>query len=365
MSHKLIYSFLALGSLTIATACSSTESVDESIGDGVAVKFTARTDDSRANITTNTSIKNTPFVVYGDMVPTASASTATPTVIFPGTPVTFSTADNAWQYDTPQYWFPNHTHSFVALHPASAVTDAQYLNNTLSFSYTLPAYSEENPTAYRSTPDILVATHRRNYTPGDTPTGAVAFNFAHVLSRINFTAEVKTGELNTIVVDNFTIHNVHTSATYTITPAPILGSNSQADDYVDGTWTDHNTIPDVGNQLLRFPTVTSVNIEPANSRQFFRVDNNPLFVIPQKIPENIEVLISYHAVDNQGNTVGTPVIDLPAHLHQYTLQHGGEWLPGKSYNYTFAIGVDTDITFKTPTVEDWTESLGGNYIIPD
>ena len=361
MSHKLIYSFLALGSLTIATACSSTESVDESIGDGVAVKFTARTDDSRANITTNTSIKNTPFVVYGDMVPTASASTATPTVIFPGTPVTFSTADNAWQYDTPQYWFPNHTHSFVALHPATVVPDeASYSNNTLSFSYTLPAYSEENPTAYRSTPDILVATHRRNYTPGDTPTGAVTFNFAHILSRINFTAEVKTDQTSTIFIDSFSIHNVHTSATYSITPAPILGSDSQTDDYVDGTWTDHNTIPDVGTQLLRFPTVTSVNIEPANSRQFFRVDNNPLFIIPQEVPDDIEVRITYHAENNP-----TKIEEKFAQLKPFTLQHGGEWLPGKSYNYTFAIGVDTDITFKTPTVEDWTESLGGNYIIPD
>ena len=354
MSHKLIYSFLALGTLTIATACSSTESVDETLNDGVTVKFTARTTDSRANyITTNTLIKNSPFLVYGDMVPTASASTATPSIVFSGTSVTCDKSTNTWQYANPQYWFPGHTHSFVAVHPGNTteLSNFQYQNGTLSFTYTLP----EN---YKAAHDLITATHRRNYTLGAETTAPVAFQFNHALSRINFYAQVKNSQETPIVIDQLTLQNVHTSATYTISPASIV-SGISTDDF-SGEWSNHNEIPERGNLLFEYSMNPDDNGIIKGERRSLFGGTNLLFVVPQTIPENILLSIKYHA-----KTEGAQIIEDSAMLYPFTLQHGGEWLPGKSYTYTFSIGTDTDITFKAPVVESWDESLGGNYIIAD
>ena len=345
MSHKLIYSFLALGSLTIATACSSTESVDESIGDGVAVKFTARTDDSRANITTNTSIKNTPFVVYGDMVPTASASTATPTVIFPGTPVTFSTADNAWQYDTPQYWFPNHTHSFVALHTPNFdyISNLTYNNGILTFNYAAPA-------DYTAVPDILTAAHRRQYEQPATP---VSFNFGHAMARINFVAKVDPAVPNqTITINSISIKNIASRATYSLQPAPIT-SGKQTSDMVAPAWSISG-IP----TPITYTNNETVSITTGNTAELFPIDNdNALLVIPQTVNGNIEVVLNY--------TSGTTPKTVSGRLRSVSSVHGYTWSAGQSYSYSFTLGTDDYLLFDAPVIKGWDEDEGGNYIVVD
>lgn len=336
----------------VAVACTS--SASDEPNDAFEVKFAAReATDSRATLTTGDNIKNKSFAVYGDMVSTTNAS-ATPSVIFNNTEVKY--ANSAWSYDTPQYWLPGNTYAFVALHPASAVgaLNPTYSNHTLSFTYTQPA-------DYRTAVDLLGASHHRNYIlKGSEPASAVAFRFGHILSRLNFVAEVKSSQHNPIIVESFSLRNVHTSATYTITPASITGNN-ETDDYT-GEWSEYTNVPADGNQLFKIPsaTTTIIRIEPGNERQFFPRNTNPLFVIPQMIPEEIEVSIRYRA-----DVPGSDAVDMSTMIYVATLQHGGEWLPGKSYTYRFTIGVDEDITFKTPTVDDWVESLGGNYIIPD
>lgn len=352
MFDKLKYIALSMTLMVLVSACSS--STSDEPNDAFEMKFAAReASDSRAALTTGTTIKEKPFAVYGDMVSTTNPA-ATPTVIFNNTPVKYT--NSAWSYDNIQYWFPGSTYSFIALHPQSAVETLTptYSNSTLSFTYT-------QPDDYRATTDLLVASHRRNYTvKGSDPVKTVAFNFAHILSRINFVAEVKNSQQNPIIIESMSLRNVHKSATYTIMPASII-SNNETDDYVGG-WTDYIDVPAEGNQLFKFPMVetTIFKIEPGNDRAFFPSNSNPLFVIPQQIPEEMELVIEYRA-----ESAGSEIITVSALLYPASLQHGGEWLAGKSYTYNFDIGVDTDIIFNTPTVDDWVESLGGNYIIPD
>lgn len=343
---------MAAGLLSALAACTSTGSSADEPADAVAVKFRAYTDSRGASVADNNTIKNTPFAVYGDMVLTSAPASTAPTVIFNGTPVRYSTADNAWQYDDPQYWFPSHTHSFVAIHPnpttVANLTDLQYQNNRLSFKYTIPDYTNAT--------DLLSATHRRNYTGGSAQ--PVAFNFAHILSRLNFIADVYPafGEGNTITIEKLSLHNVSNSATYAIAPAAILSGSLSTDD-LDATsgWNNFETIPE---DHPIFELNTPVAINGGKTHEFFPIDN-PLFIIPQNVPENIEVRITYKEGNNAPKS-------MTAKIYTSTVTgHNGLWLAGKSYTYTFSLGVDDKIIFQVPRVDPWVNAEGGNYIISD
>ena len=345
MSHKLIYSFLALGTLTIATACSSTESVDESLNDGVTVKFTARTTDSRATIIDNTTNKLTTFKVYGDMVPTASASTANPIIVFNGTDVNFSETDNAWKYDNLQYWFPNHTHSFVSFYAPNLdnISNLAYAGGKLTFNYTAP-------TDYKDIPDILTSVHRRQYEKSATP---VSFNFGHAMARINFVAKVDPTIPNqTITINRISIKNIASRATYSLQPAPIT-SGKQTSDMVAPAWSISGT-----PTPITYTNNEPVSITTGNTAELFPIDNdNALLVIPQTVNGNIEVELEY--------TNGTTPKTVSGRLRSVSSVHGYTWSAGQSYSYSFTLGTDDYLIFDAPVIKGWDEDEGGNYIVVD
>lgn len=349
MHAKHIYHSILIIAAAGATACSSESNAPEPAVEAQELSFQANTD-TRASVVTT---MNTPFEVYGEFATTGDPA-ASHTQLFNATPVSLS--GGKWTYGTPEYWMPGNTYSFIALHPAgtgvTGLTEKAYNidSQQLSFTYTLP----DN---YTDATDLLAATHRRQYNLGPTPTTPVSLNFTHLLARLNFTVQVKASATQdgAIIIDNFSLHNIHTGAKYTLSPASLTGSSKETDDYT-GEWTDHTPLPVSGNTIFEIKNPDPNGIDPGSSHSFFG-NTNALLVIPQDIPEEIEVSIAYH--NNSKNETAT------AKLYPVTLTHSGIWEPGKSYTYTFAIGIDTDITFSTPTVDDWVESLGGNYIISD
>ena len=170
MYAKLTYSLLIAAAAGL-TACTSESDGIGSAADGFEVRFIADAR-SRAVVESGSTVKNTPFAVYGEFVSTEDA-TATPVQLFKGTQVTYT--DGSWKYNSPQYWFPAMTYSFIALHPAAdpaGLTNKEYSDNQLSFTYSLP-------TDYHDATDLLAATHRRRYTSGATT--PVAVNLGHIL----------------------------------------------------------------------------------------------------------------------------------------------------------------------------------------
>lgn len=182
IGFRNIYILIAL---CILAACSSDAPDDnggESNGKEVEMLFSA-TDaagaTSRATATTDLKTQGSAFVVYGDRESGGN-------VIFNGDKVSYDATKDEWAYANPRYWLPDQEHSFVALHPADAtgISGTAYSGNRLSFNITLPA-------DYRSTPDLLVAAHRRMYEELSTPfvkdpEATVRFGFNHAMSRINF-----------------------------------------------------------------------------------------------------------------------------------------------------------------------------------
>lgn len=333
----------AIGTLASCTSSSH----DDELQSNLEMKFEAR-QSSRASLVTKTNITDNDFSVFGDMVKSATP-TATPRIVFDATEVSYT--DGQWKYANTEYWFPDYTYSFVALYPAynqddenSNVTNLTYENNRLAFTYTQPA-------DYKQATDILTATHRRRYQAGNPH--SVAFNFDHTMARLNFTAIVDQTIAAGMVIDRFSLTNIRTQATYEITPAA-LGTLTETDDYVGGSW----TLTDQKGTL--FDITPNVTIEKAESHNFFPADSDPLIIIPQAVPNDMVVEISYHRANS------STIITATASLFNVAIgAHGGVWQPGKSYSYSFTLGATEYIVFNAPTVQSWNEAEGGNYVIID
>lgn len=342
MFDKIIYSVFAAAVIGGLAACTSSHETEEL--QSAQVQFRA-SEISRSSLTTIETLRanGSSFAVYGDMVSTSNAA-ATSTVVFNGTEVKY--ADGAWSYSDPQYWFPGQTYSFVALHPATFTglgETPNYENNNLSFQYTYPE-------SYDYAQDILVAAHRRKYTPGNPH--AVAFDFGHIMARLNFVAKVDPNVQGEFVIDRMSLHNVSNSATFTVSPSPITNGNETYD--FSGEWTAHNE----ANATL-FDITPNVTVNAAENTVIFKADD-PLMIIPQSVNSGVEVSLTYHRI----GTVN-PII-VTANLFSVAIAaHNGEWQAGKSYNYTFTLGDSEYIVFSEASAQDWNEAEGANFIIAD
>lgn len=341
MFDKIIYSVFAAAAIGALAACTSSPETEEL--QSAQVQFRA-SEISRSSLTTIETIKESPFAVYGDMVSTSNAA-ATPTVVFNGTEVKYT--DGAWSYNDPQYWFPGQTYSFVAIHPATPANidgTPNYENNKLSFQYTYPE-------SYGNAQDILVAAHRRKYTPGNPH--SVAFEFKHIFARINFVAKVDPTVQGEFVIDRMSLHNVSNSATFTVAPSPITDGNETYD--FSGEWTAHNE----ANATL-FDITPNVTVNTTENTVIFKADD-PLMIIPQSVNNRVEVSLTYHRAVDSPNP-----ITVTANLFSVAIAaHNGEWQAGKSYNYTFTLGDSEYIVFSEASAQDWNEAEGANFIIAD
>ncbi|MDE5567092.1 MAG: fimbrillin family protein [Muribaculaceae bacterium] len=340
MFDKIIYSVFAAAAIGALAACTSSTETEEL--QSAQVQFRA-SEISRSSLTTAETIKESSFAVYGDMVSSTNAA-ATPTVVFDGTEVKY--ADGVWSYSNPQYWFPGQTYSFVALHPATpaGIEAPKYENNSLSFKYT-------SPTNYTEAVDMLVAAHRRQYKAGNPH--AVAFGFGHIMARLNFVAKLDpNAAASSMVIRRLALVNVSTKATYSIQPA-MISVGTETDDFIGG-WSDFSEPTGTLFEINNYVTV------PAGGQQEIFPIENPLLVIPQNLSQDIKVEITY----SRSGTDPNPII-AEANLFAPSIVHGGVWQAGQTYTYTFTLGNDDYITFDDPTVQDWNEAEGANYVVTD
>lgn len=341
MTKYLDYAFLSVALLAALPACTSASSEADEPDSATELKFAA-VEQTRASVTSNTTLTDKPFAVYGDMV--LSASSNNPTLIFNGTQVTHN--GTSWNYDQPQYWFPGHTYSFGAVHPAesSCVSDISFENSALTLTYNYPGN-------YKDAVDLLTSVHRRSYTYG---TGhLVTFNFRHALARMNFTVKVDQAIHTPITITHLSFKNIGLSSSYTVASAS-MADNEETDDYVGHSWSQPTD-----QTAVLFDIDEHVTINQGETYEFFNASENPLMLIPQPVSEKAEIEITYYKGDDSENT-----ITATAKIFVTTATaHNGTWLPGRSYTYSFSIGATDLILFGVPTVKEWRDEEGGNYVI--
>lgn len=295
---------------------------------------------TRSNATTADNIRESSFVVFGDMKSTVESSISELDIFLNGSEVFYDEATGKWTCTNQRFWHPNAEHSFVAVHPYTVVhtVNANYSDNVLSFEYLLP----DN---FADTPDLMVATHRRIYKfQKDTSASAVKFKFFHILSRINFLVKC---ECEKIRITKIELEGVNRKGTYTIIPASLTSGSEQTDDY-DHSWSDISNIGTLTANL-------DLEIGKDEESPLFP-DNNALFVIPQPDNNGVIMNITYKKYDKGGNELEEKTL-----TSQTTI---GCWQQGKIYTYKFTVTDDRKEINMSVSVKDWETGTENNIDVP-
>lgn len=196
---KILISMLAVAALV---SCSKEESIR--VDQGEAIEFGNAFVDNATRATDPSYSANDieKFNVYG---------TVNGVVIYPGTEITKGTADYgaAWTCPVDQYWIAGANYKFVGIVDGnkSGVTETTVENGM--------------PTSIRYTADgatdLLCQTIDYTAKTDGTANGLVAFNFTHLLSKVNFTVNNGSTDATTY---NFVVRDINfngaTAATYDV-----------------------------------------------------------------------------------------------------------------------------------------------------
>ncbi len=340
LKYKLVYAAALCVAVALCPSCSS----EPEPASSAAMEF-AVGDVSRASLTDASNIAEASFAVFGDMHLTSSSLL---TVTHNGTIVTY--AGGSWNYSDTQYWMPQHEHSFVAIHPASDLAgadDITYTDSRLSFTYT-------SPEDVRQANDLLAATHRRVYNLNtDRSVFPVQFRFHHILSRLEPVVTVKDpdGDKCYLVITDILLKDITTSATYTISPAPLADNSEMTDDGSDEGWSatassDRRiSFPETGENLL--------NRVPADAKpHHILAENEAILLLPKSTPTEIE--ISYKKYDSSTNDV------IDEQTVRQTIPVG--WKAGKSY--VLSLTMTRGMVQFSIEVAEWTDGDTTGATVP-
>lgn len=332
MFPRLRHHLLTYVALCLLASCAAEESDGPSTGE--AMEFSVRTD-ARSSRADAPAIRE--FAVFADMKFTQGE---TPVIIMDNVPVRYNQSTDHWEYTGTQYWFPQHEHSFVAVHPTSVAAQdgTQYTNSNLSLTYTLPS-------DHKATLDLIAATHRRQYELG-APATPVMLRFGHLMSQINIAAALDDNimapdaylEFHKLEMSGF-----RTKATFNISPASLLTS-TQTDDSrieVNGHQGDGSLTIDFTTPVRIINDHKSVNILSPN--------------------EAIIMLPCAFAADSRAKIVLTYTISEDAATpRQLTLPLMNQsWDTGKSYTYRFTVDRKGS-QFQETSIADWKVLDAGN-----
>lgn len=237
---KLLFAICAVATLA---SCSKDEVVSYDKGEAIGFSNPFVNKATRADYSTN---KVNAFIVYGAVTPEATG--ATTTQIYNGVEVTRGNNDygDAWTYDEQyiQYWQPNSEYEFAAIVDGEAATlTSSYLPETIQFTV---ADGNANK-------DLLYATASVSTNGTATPSGngyansCVAFNFTHLLSKMQFTVKNETNQ--TYKVTDISVTGFTDKGVYTVAGNGTWAKDAGAADNVKLTFGETTNIAGIGSDI--------------------------------------------------------------------------------------------------------------------
>lgn len=238
-------------------------------------------------------------------------------VIFPGSTVTKGDADygKAWSCDVKQYWIPGAQYKFVGIvdGEVAGVTET----NVESGMPTTVEYIADGTT------DLLVQTITKTANTNGDPNGLVAFQFAHLLSKVNFTVNNGSTEADgySFVVKNITF-NGNTTGVYDVENSEWL-----ADKFTTGDTAVGNGDPK--------------EIVVATKAAFSELDSEVLF-----LPGTYTISFTVDILCN-GTVVTSTNYPADGDTYEHTLE------AAKAYNFNVNVKVGELIQFTVTTNPSW------------
>lgn len=313
---------LAVTAALAITGCSQNEEFDNAAQNAEIGFSTIVSKTTRAGITKIDELQKSGFTVYayntGENAAGATDATLTNS-IFPadGLGVTFS-AENKWTYTGTYYWPLKDKVQFFAYATDASVTGYEVTGLYPTFKYTIAAAAADQK-------DFVVA----KALDQTKPAGDLALKFTHALTQVNFSvigADDKTYEISSISIQGVAASGVYSFKDDKWTPTA---------DETTGTYT--------------YPIAADASVTGSTNAVNLDQPNGALMLMPQAMPENAKILISYSVYD--GETLVAESTDTAV-----SLKGTATWEAGKKVRYTLKLANNAvSMSFK-PEVGEWSTS---------
>ena len=343
----------------LMVSCSSEDSEPTYPASEELVFVTAQ--QTRTAVSTTANLTAKPFALYGDL--RLANGEGELSVLMNGREARYTSGK--WNYGSTLYWFPNHIHSFIALHPSEAVTTTrtvtgiEYNDGQMSLTYT-------HPDNYRNASDLLVATHRRQYIQELGKTAKpISFTFEHILAvldiRIKYYEELAYSNWNNrIEVTEIVLDGINVSGSYSVRPDDLNTSNANSgtDGHNVNGWRNLKS----GSRSFRGDTYNEWNTGHINGRYDTQFDvfkpvfkNNDALTVLPKDAGDVKLTMTFRLYVN-----GTYAAD---HTLSTVLENA-EWKAGQKITYNLQVSVG-EILQGGCTYEDWNQISGLTETISD
>lgn len=303
---KIVIAALALAAVA---ACNKAEVIETASGEAIAFGDAFVDNATRAKDPSYTANDIDAVTVYG----TVNSQANTPVVIYPGTEVKRDSKEYgvAWSCPVNQYWVPGAAYKFVGIvdgNKTGVTTTALENGMPTSISYVADGKT-----------DLLCQTIEKTAKTDGTANGLVAFEFAHLLSKVNFTV---TNNSTEAAKYSFLVKNIKFAASvegvYNVASAAW-----DANEFVAGT--------------VSFP-----NITVPTGAETAELTDEVLF-LPGKVNISFDVDILY-----DGNLLTTTSYPAAGTTYEYTLA------AANAYNFNVAVSVGEMIQFTVTKQPEWT-----------
>lgn len=318
MNNNLFKTLFIPAVACLLGACAESMDPDmETSGNSGAIRFAgpavtrAAIDDTDEMLTNGNS-----FSVWGNYTDGAGG---TATSVFNAEKVTY--VSGMWGYEGTRYWLAGKTYDFYALYPS-----AEMLGNAVSSVACTDGTFTVNGFDATQGYDLMTAKQTGISVVEDQPEppGPVSLKFQHLLARITFAARSEGG--------NATVHSIS------------LEGLAVKGDYDSGTETAwSNTVE--GNVNVEKETF----VTPAEDADV----SGDLLLIPQSLTDGVKLTVTYETDAEKGKTVS---YTLPATTVSM-------WKAANHYRYSFTLTGGGYIVFDPPTVNAWSDAIGGNVTI--
>ena len=317
MNNNLFKTLLIPAVACLLGACAESTDPDmETSGDSGAIRFAgpavtrAAIDDANGML-----IDGNSFSVWGNYTAVTGGMA---TSLFDAEKVTY--VSGMWGYEGTRYWLPGNTYDFYALYPS-----VETLGDAVSVDCTDGTFTVNGFDATKGY-DLMTAENTGiSVVAGQTePPGAVALKFQHLLARITFAARSEGG--------NATVRSISLEG---------LAVKGDYDSSTETAWSNTTT----GKVSVEKETT----VTPAGNADV----SGDLLLIPQSLAGGVKLTVAYDTDAEKGK------------IASYTLPATtvSKWEAANHYRYSFSLTGGGYIVFDRPTVNAWSDAIGGNVTI--
>lgn len=309
--------FISAVACLLGACAESTDPDMETSGNSGAIRFAgpavtrAAIDDADGML-----IDGNSFSVWGNYTAVTSGTTMS---LFDAEKVTY--VSGMWGYEGTRYWLPGNTYDFYALYPSTeTLGDGVSVATCTDGTFTVKGFDatkgHDLMTAEKTGISVVAGQPE--------PPGPVALKFQHLLARVTFAARSEGG--------NATVHSISLEG---------LAVKGDYDSSAETAWSN-TTEGDVS-------VVEETSVTPAGDADV----SGDLLLIPQSLTDGVKLTVRY---DTDAEKRKTASYTLPTTTVSM-------WEAANYYRYSFTLTGGGYIVFDPPTVNAWSDAIGGNVTI--